>query len=133
MKIAPLIKAARRAALKAHAPYSKFHVGAALVTSTGKVFTGCNIENSSYGLTMCAERTVLFKARSEGVKDIAAIVIVSDDPGFTYPCGACRQVMMELGGENFKVILANRKNEVQMYTMRDLLPAPFFSKKITHH
>jgi len=120
---------ARRAMGFAVAPYSNFRVGAALVANTGRVFTGCNIENSSYGLTICAERTALFKAISEGVRDFSAIAIASDDPGFTSPCGACRQVLIELAG-NIEVVLVNSKQHLKVHKLNTLIPLAFTAKNL---
>jgi cytidine deaminase len=120
----PLIEQAREARTRAHAPYSRFLVGAALQASDGRVFTGCNVESASYGLTMCAERVALFKARSEGCSSLARIVVVADTPEPTPPCGACRQLLWELGG-NLEVILANLAGEKARFQMLDLLPHPF--------
>ncbi len=89
-----LISAAKKAKLTAYAPYSKFHVGAAVLTVDGQIFTGCNIENSSFSLTICAERVAIFKAISHGASKFKAIAVISDDHGFTPPCGACRQVLI---------------------------------------
>ncbi|MGE5430537.1 MAG: cytidine deaminase [Syntrophomonadaceae bacterium] len=104
--------------------YSKFHVGAALLTTDGKVYLGGNIETSSYGLTICAERTAVFKAISEGERNFQAIAIASDAPGFCPPCGACRQVLSDLCG-NIDIIMINHKNEIDVKKMDDLLPYAF--------
>ncbi len=104
--------------------YSKFKVGSALLTKNGKVFTGGNIESSSYGLTICSERVALFKALSEGFRDFKAIAIASDDPDFCPPCGACRQIMMDFC-EDIDVILINHKNELKIFKLNELLPYPF--------
>ena len=106
----------------AYAPYSKFKVGAALITD-GVVYTGCNIENSSFGATICAERCAISKAVSEGHKNIQKIAIVSSSGDFTPPCGICRQVMEEFMADG-TVVLSNGK-EIKEYTVRDLLPAGF--------
>ena len=120
-----LIKIARKAKNFAHAPYSQFRVGAALLTSSGKIITGCNIENSSYGLTICAERLALFKAFSEGItKGFKAIAIISDSDKITPPCGACRQVMIDLAS-NIDVILSNNRGSSKIYKLNDLLPYAF--------
>ncbi len=112
-----------------YSPYSRFRVGAAVLTSTGKVFTGCNVENSSYGLTICAERTALFKAVSEGYKKFKAIAVASDEEGFTPPCGACRQVIMDLAG-NIEVILTTKSGQTKVMKMNDLLPHAFTKKNL---
>ncbi len=124
-----LAKIARRAKEFAHAPYSNFRVGAALLSKNGRVFTGCNVENSSYGLTICAERTAIFKAYSEGVTDFTAIAVVSDDPDFTPPCGACRQVLMDLAG-NIDFVMVNRSNKLKVLTLKSLMPLAFTSKNL---
>ncbi|HMD13805.1 MAG TPA: cytidine deaminase [Bacteroidota bacterium] len=119
-----LIFAAHKAKKNSYSPYSKFRVGAALLTSSGKIITGCNIENSSFSLTICAERTALFKAVSEGHKRFKAIVIASDSSSFIPPCGACRQVLSDLAG-NIDVFLSNNKHDVLQSKMEDFLPMPF--------
>jgi cytidine deaminase len=119
-----LVEAARAARLHAHAPFSRFQVGAALLTREGRVFTGCNVENASYGLTVCAERVAVWKAVSEGYRAFARIAVVADTAEPTPPCGACRQVLWELGGD-LEVILANLEAPKALYRMRDLLPHPF--------
>ena len=119
-----LARLARQASKHSFSPYSRFRVGAALLTRSGKVYTGCNIENSSYGLTICAERTALFKAVSEGEKQFVAIAVASDQDDFTPPCGACRQVMMDLAGD-IDVILGGKKGAFKVTTMDQLFPHPF--------
>lgn len=112
-----------------YVPYSHFHVGAALLAKNGTVYTGCNIENSSFGATNCAERTAIFKAVSEGVKDFEAIAVVGGLNGkiedFCPPCGICRQVMREFCNQNFKIILAKSPSDYKVYTLADLLPESF--------
>lgn len=125
-----LIAAAREARGRAIAPYSSFRVGAALLASDGRIVTGCNIENASYGLTMCAERVALFKALSDGVREFTAIVVVADTPHPTPPCGACRQLIWEFCGD-IPVVLANLDTVVAEHTMRELLPLPFDGRTIT--
>lgn len=122
-----LIKAAIKARENAHAPFSNFKVGATLMTKKGKVFTGCNIENATYGLTICAERTAIFKAISEGEKEFAAIAVVADTEQLTPPCGACRQIIWELCGD-IPVIFANLKGESETVAMSELLPRAFDTK-----
>lgn len=119
-----LMQAAREAREKAYVPYSHFPVGAALITDDGTLYTGCNIENASYGLTNCAERTTIFKAVSEGHRRFAAIAIVADTEGPVSPCGACRQVMSEFGPDA-RVLLTNLRGETQVTTVRALLPGAF--------
>ena len=123
-----LMKLAEKARLKAYAPYSDFLVGAALLTKDGKVYTGFNIENASFGATNCAERTAFFKAISEGDRDFCAIAVVGgkrqDPPSFCAPCGICRQVMAEFCGGSFRVLLGNSQ-KVESFTLSDLLPLSF--------
>jgi len=119
-----LIAAARKAREFAHAEYSHFKVGAALETADGTVITGCNIENATYGLTVCAERVAMFKALSEGHRQFRRIAIVADTANPTPPCGACRQILWEFAGD-LDVILANLKQEAGRHRLRDLLPLPF--------
>lgn len=114
----------------AYTPYSGFRVGAALLTESGKLYTGCNIENAAYTPTNCAERTAFFKAVSEGERHFAAICIVGGKDGkladYTSPCGVCRQVMMEFcEPEQFKIILAISREEYRIYTLKELLPEGF--------
>jgi cytidine deaminase len=118
-----LIEIARKAKENAYSPYSKFKVGAALLTKNGKVYTGCNIENSSFGLSICAERVAIFKAISEGEKDFEKIVIVADTTESIRPCGACRQVMSEFG--DFEIVMVSKKNEIAKSSVRKLLPFNF--------
>ena len=119
-----LVEAARNARERARAAYSGFKVGAAIETPDGRVFTGCNIENASYGLTLCAERVAIFKALSEGAERFSRIVILADTPDPTPPCGACRQILWEYAGD-IEVILANLGGETSRHRMNDLLPLPF--------
>lgn len=118
-----LIKKAMESKEKAYVPYSDFHVGAALLTDDGKIYTGCNIEISSYSPTICAERTAIFKAISEGSKKVKAIAIVGDAKD-TYPCGVCRQVLREFG-EDAKIIIANSEEDYKVYSLEELLPHSF--------
>ena len=113
-----------------YTPYSNFKVGAALLTKSGKIYTGCNIENASYTPTNCAERTAFFKAVSEGVRDFQAICIVGGKDGklteYTAPCGVCRQVMMEFcNPKTFQIILAVDKERYEIYTLEELMPLGF--------
>ena len=119
-----LVGAARRARQSADAAFSHFAVGAALETVDGDVLTGCNIENATYGLTMCAERVAMFKALSEGHRAFTRIAIVADTDSPTPPCGACRQVLWEFGG-NLEIVLANTVEERGTHRLQDLLPLPF--------
>ncbi len=119
-----LANKAVEAKAKALASYSKFHVGAALLTKDNKVYQAGNIETSSFSLTICAERTALFKAISEGERKFTAIAIASDDPNFCPPCGACRQVMNDLCGD-IDIIMINHKNELKQMKLSELFPFPF--------
>ena len=119
-----LIRAAAFARENAHPPYSGFKVGAALEDSSGRIHTGCNIEISSYSLTICAERTAIFKAISEGARGFMAIAIISDSPSYISPCGACRQVISDLLGD-VDVIMAASGGTAAKYKMKELLPVPF--------
>jgi cytidine deaminase len=124
-----LAAAAGNAKRYSHSPYSKFRVGAALLTKGGSIFTGCNIENSSYGLTMCAERVALFKAVSEGETSFRALAIASDEESFTPPCGACRQIIFELAGD-IDILLTKKSGRFRLYKMLEFLPHPFGSKNL---
>jgi cytidine deaminase len=119
-----LIAAARRAREHAHARFSNFKVGAALETADGQVITGCNIENATYGLTMCAERVAMFKAISDGHRTFRRIAIVADTDAPTPPCGACRQILWEFGGD-LEVILGNTRRVTAQFRLSELLPHPF--------
>ena len=119
-----LLGAARRAREYADAAFSNFKVGAALETADGAVITGCNIENATFGLTTCAERVAMFKALSEGHRAFTRIAVVADWPTTTPPCGACRQILWEFGG-NLEVRLGNLQGETGCYKLKDLLPLPF--------
>ncbi len=123
-----LIAAAARAREAAHAPYSHFPVGAVVLTASGRVFTGANVENASYGLTVCAERVAIWKAVSEGETEIVTLAVVSD--GGVTPCGACRQVMTEFAPAlkklaGMRVLVADLAGHVVSYTLNDLLPEAF--------
>ena len=122
-----LLKLARQAREHAYAPYSHFLVGAALVTRDGRYFSGCNVENGSYGLCNCAERTALFSAVAAGCRpgDFAALAVIGDTPGPISPCGACRQVMSELCSQTMPVWLGNLTGTVQETTVQALLPGSF--------
>jgi cytidine deaminase len=120
-----LVERAKEARSVAHAPYSSFEVGAALVTSDGRLFTGCNIENSTYGLTMCAERVAIFKAVSEGAREITKIAVVADYSNPTPPCGCCRQMIWEFASDDAEVILANLSGDVQKFAIKELFPEAF--------
>lgn len=124
-----LIQAAQAARKHAYAPYSNFAVGAALQTKSGELFTGVNVENASYGLTLCAERSAVVSAVSAGHQDFSVIAVVADTKGPVSPCGACRQVLSEFGLE-WRVILSNTKNEAQELTVGDLLPGAFDKREL---
>lgn len=125
MNNSALISHAKEAMKKAYSSYSKFKVGAAVTSKNGLVYTGCNIENSSYGATLCAERVALAKAISEGVTSFDTIAIVSSNGDFTYPCGICRQFMSEFG-LSLKLIVENGK-EIREHSLKELLPEAFVS------
>ncbi len=125
-----LIRRAFQARELSYAPYSGYAVGAALLTSEGKIYFGCNIENAAYGPTNCAERTAFFKAVSEGERHFKAIAIVGGPNGkvpaeYAYPCGVCRQVMSEFCDRDFQVILAKTETEYEIYSLEELLPKRF--------
>ena len=117
-----LVSLAAEARKKAHAPYSNLSVGAALLAKSGRVYTGCNVENASYGLSVCAERVAVFKAVSEGERKFEAIAVVSEN-GIT-PCGACRQVLIEFG-DDIQVIVADTAGHQRAFALTDLLPEGF--------
>lgn len=123
-----LLEEAKVARENAYAPYSKFSVGAALLTKSGKVFHGCNIENASFGLTNCAERTALFKAVSEGETEFQALLVVADTKNPVAPCGACRQVIAEFCPPEMPVYLANINGDIKQTTVEQLLPSSFTSE-----
>lgn len=125
-----LLEQANKAKKNAYVPYSNFPVGAALLTKEGKVYTGCNIENASYGASNCAERTTFFKAISEGEKNFIAMAIVSDHPGFTFPCGICRQVIQEFS-KDLPIVLQNAQGEIKTLSIKELLPYPFTEEDLT--
>ena len=128
-----LMVAANEARKFAYTPYSHFKVGAALLTKSGKLYTGCNIENSSYTPTVCAERTAVFKAVSEGESDFAVIAVVGGKEKnpleFCSPCGVCRQVLAEFCGEDFRILLGNPE-KFQSYTVDEILPFSFTKKDL---
>jgi len=122
-----LIEAAKNVREKAYAPYSNFKVGAALRTKAGKVFTGCNVESASYGLTVCAERVAIWKAVSEGETEFETIAVVADTHELTPPCGVCRQIIWEFCGD-VPVLFANLEGKNETVTMSELLPRAFDTK-----
>ena len=119
-----LARLARDARQRAHAPYSKFKVGAALRSKGGEIVTGCNVENASYGLTLCAERVAVFKAVSEGIRDFDAVAVVADSPRLAPPCGPCRQILWEFCGDIW-VRMENLRGRGTTRRMSELLPFPF--------
>lgn len=125
MEIEELISIALKARDNAYAPYSNFKVGASVLMEDGKVYSGCNIENASYGATNCAERTAIFKAVSEGSKKVKSIAIVGDLNEYTYPCGICRQVINEFACEDMKIIIAKNKDEYLIKTIEEIFPGAF--------
>lgn len=128
-KIKELVKKAIEMTKMSYVPYSHFHVGASLLAANGTIFTGCNIENGAFGPTVCAERTAIFKAVSEGVKTFSAIAVVGGPEGkienFCPPCGVCRQVMAEFCKKDFQIILAKSPEEYKIFTLEQLLPESF--------
>ncbi len=127
-----LIEKAKEASLNTYSPYSHFPVGAALLTKDNKIYKGANIENASFGLTNCAERSCLFSAYTDGVRkqDIIALAIYTPTQKLTAPCGACRQVMVELLEEDCKIILANENGKVEEYSVKELMPLAFTSEDL---
>ena len=119
-----LLTAARAARQHAHAPYSHFLVGAALEDADGRIHTGCNIENATYGLTLCAERVAVFKAMSEGVREFRRIAVAADTETLTPPCGSCRQILWEFCGD-IEVMLVNPRGKSETLRMKDLFPRAF--------
>ena len=120
----PLVVAALAAREHAFAPFSKFKVGAAVEDSDGRIHTGCNVENATYGLTICAERVAIFKAVSEGVRRFRRIAVAADTDQLTPPCGACRQILWEFCGD-IEIAMANPRGKVETYRLGDLFPKPF--------
>ncbi|ARC85523.1 cytidine deaminase [Clostridium argentinense CDC 2741] len=125
MEYKELVKTAIKAREKAYVPYSKFKVGAAVITEDGSVYEGCNIENASYGATNCAERTAIFKAVSEGHREIKVIAVVGDMSTFTTPCGICRQVIAEFASKDLKIIIIKNEDEYVVKNLEDILPGAF--------
>ena len=129
----PLIEAAKRARLQSVAPFSKFLVGAAVRTENGKVYTGCNVESASYGLTVCAERVAIWKALSEGERQFTELAVVADTDSLTPPCGTCRQIIWEFC-KHARIVLANLQGKSEAVSIVDLLPRAFdarFLKEVT--
>lgn len=132
METKQLVEQAIKAREKAYVPYSKFQVGAALLTENDSLFLGCNIENASFGMTNCAERTAIFKAVSEGEQKIKAIAVVGDTEGPISPCGACRQVIAEFCETDTLIVLANLKGDMKETSINELLPGFFSSKDLNN-
>ena len=124
-KMVELLQKAIEAKTKSYSPYSNFKVGAALISEDGRIYTGCNIENASYGLAICAERTTIVKAASDGVRKIIALAINLDSDEIGYPCGACLQVMAEFMDNDAPVLVSNNKGEYKIYKFIELYPFPF--------
>ena len=120
----PLVQAALAARLNAFAPFSKFLVGAAIEGADGRVHTGCNVENATYGLTLCAERVAVFKAISEGARKFRRVVVAADTEALTPPCGACRQILWEFCGD-VELVLVNLAGKTETYHLKELFPKPF--------
>jgi cytidine deaminase len=120
----PLIAAALAVRLNAFAPFSNFQVGAAIEDAGGRIHTGCNVENATYGLTVCAERVAVFKAISEGARKFHRVAVVAETEDLTPPCGACRQILWEFCGD-VEIVLANPAGKTESYRLKDLLPKPF--------
>lgn len=125
-----LINAAKDAYQKAYAPYSQFHVGSAALTASGEIIKGCNVENASYGLTVCAERNCISNAIIQGERQLTIIVIYTEQEQLTPPCGACRQVISEFFDSDAPVVALNHKNEKQIWTVSELLPDAFTPKQL---
>ena len=130
MEYQDLVSKAIDARKNSYSPYSNFKVGAAVLTYDGKIYTGCNIENASYGATNCAERTAIFKAVSEGYTTIKAIAIVGVENDYTYPCGICRQVIAEFASVDTKIILGKGETEYLVKTLDEILPGAFTKKDL---
>jgi cytidine deaminase len=125
----PLISAAIQARENAHAPFSKFKVGAAVEDYSGRIHSGCNVENATYGLTVCAERVAVFKAISEGARGFRRVAVVADTGSLTPPCGACRQILWEFCGD-IEIVLANLRGESETLRLAALFPRPFDGSSI---
>lgn len=130
LRMEELIEEAKKARNKAYVPYSKFAVGAALLTTDGKVYQGCNIENAAYSMCNCAERTALFKAYSEGDQDYVMLAVIADTERPVPPCGACRQVISELCPKDMRIILTNLHGDIKQFTVDELLPGAFSAEDL---
>lgn len=131
LPVEELLALARKARENAWVPCSRFPVGAAVLTRSGKIYTGCNIENASSGATVCAERTAIFKAVSEGDREIVAVAVIADTPNVCTPCGICRQVIREFG-EEIAVIMGNLKGQVEVRALKELLPMAFSHEQMVN-
>ena len=128
--IESLIEAAKRARMQSVAPFSNFRVGAAIRTADGKVYTGCNVESASYGLTVCAERVAIWKALSEGERQFTDLAVVADTETLTPPCGTCRQIIWEFA-RGAKIVFANLEGQSEEFQIADLLPRAFDARFLT--
>ncbi len=124
-----LLEAALKAKENAYAPYSNFHVGAALLTDSGKIYPGCNVENASYGMTICAERNAVFRMIADGERRIAEVLVIGDSEEFLPPCGGCRQVLAEFSSNDTIVYMCNKHGQWEKTTIGDLIPHTFFLVK----
>jgi len=124
-----LLLAARKARRKAYAPYSNFHVGAAVLGANGRIYSGCNVENASFGLTCCAERNAVFAMAAAGEKRIREVLVIGESEEFLPPCGACRQVLAEFAPPQAKVHMCNRRGGIRTATVGELVPYIFHLKK----
>lgn len=129
MNFEKLLKAAQQTKEKAYAPYSHFHVGAALLTPSGRIYSGCNVENVSYGLTICAERNAIFQMVADGERDISEILVIGDTEHFLPPCGACRQVIAEFANKDTIIYMCNQDGKCQQASVSDIIPYTFFMEK----
>ena len=129
MNFEKLLNAAQHVKEKAYAPYSHFHVGAALITPSGKIYSGCNVENVSYGLTICAERNAIFQMIADGEREISEILVIGDTGHFLPPCGACRQVIAEFANKDTMVYMCNKDGKYQQTSVSDIIPYTFFMEK----
>lgn len=132
MEVIKLVAKAKAIRDKAYVPYSNFPVGAALLTKSGKIYTGCNIENAAYPVTCCAERVAIFKAIADGEREFKEMAVVADTPRPVPPCGSCRQVMSEFFDQSMLISLANLHNETKTITVKDLLPFSFQPEDMTN-
>jgi cytidine deaminase len=125
MNFEKLLKAAQQIKEKAYAPYSHFHVGAALLTPSGKMYTGCNVENTSYGLTICAERNAIFQMVNDGEHEISELLVIGDTDQFLPPCGACRQVIAEFAAKDTIIYMCNQNGQFKQSTVSEIMPFSF--------